>query len=168
MNELVLKCSVDWPRSSFKMVIHISMISLQFAIRNSESNRINYLFCNVLYTVGFNWNTWLLTAKLCSKRNGGNMIPSRTGKVSRSSSSSVKLERKKLHFNIKFWPSEATNSCGLWHKLWEQKKTNQNNHMQNLLCIGCGLISGFGLTYGVNDVAGVSGGVGFPGTGLCW
>lgn len=38
---------------------------------------------------------------------------------------------------------------------------------KNLLCIGCGLISGFGLTYGVNDVAGVNGGVGFPGTGLC-
>lgn len=42
-----------------------------------------------------------------------------------------------------------------------------SNHMQNLLCIGCGFISGFGLTYGVNDVAGVNGGVGFPGTGLC-
>lgn len=46
------------------------------------------------------------------------------------------------------------------------EKKNRNR-MQNLLCIGCGLISGFGLTYGVNDVAGVNGGVGFPGTGLC-
>lgn len=36
-----------------------------------------------------------------------------------------------------------------------------------LLCIGCGLMSGFGLTYGVIDEAGVSGGVGFPGIGLC-
>lgn len=36
-----------------------------------------------------------------------------------------------------------------------------------LLCIGCGFISGFGLTYGVIDEAGVSGGVGLPGTGLC-
>lgn len=41
------------------------------------------------------------------------------------------------------------------------------NNMQSLLCIECGLISGFGLTYGVIDVAGVNGGVGLPGTGLC-
>lgn len=38
----------------------------------------------------------------------------------------------------------------------------------DLLCMGWGLISGLGLTYGVNDVAGVNGGVGLPGTGLCW
>lgn len=29
-------------------------------------------------------------------------------------------------------------------------------------------MSGLGLTYGVIEEAGVSGGVGFPGTGLCW
>lgn len=40
----------------------------------------------VLYTVGFSWNTWLLTARLCSSRNGGRIIPSRTGKVNLSSS----------------------------------------------------------------------------------
>lgn len=46
-----------------------------------------YLHINVEWTVGFNWNTWLLTAKLCSNLNGGSIIPSLTGNVNRSSSS---------------------------------------------------------------------------------
>lgn len=52
---------------------------------------------SVLYTVGLSWNTWLLTAKLCSRRNGGRMIPSRTGKVSLSSSPKRKLNFKSFH-----------------------------------------------------------------------
>lgn len=38
----------------------------------------------------------------------------------------------------------------------------------DLLCGRFGLMSGFGLMYGVMEEAGVSGGVGLPGTGLCW
>lgn len=38
---------------------------------------------------------------------------------------------------------------------------------QNLLGIITGLTSGFGLIYGVIEDAGVNGGVGLPGTGLC-
>lgn len=52
--------------------------------------------------------------------------------------------------------------------MWFKKKQTNKMVLQNLLCMGCGLISGFGLTYGVIEVAGVNGGVGLPGTGLCW
>lgn len=65
---------------------------------NSKSDR----HISVWWTVGFSWNTWLLTARLCSSLKGGSMIPSRTGKVSRSSSSSARkynflYKKKCLH-----------------------------------------------------------------------
>lgn len=53
---------------------------------SSRSERHIKVWC----TVGFSWNTWLLTARLCSRRNGGRIMPSRTGNVSLNSSSSVK------------------------------------------------------------------------------
>ena len=47
---------------------------------------ITYLHIRVWYTDSRRWKTWLLTARLCSSRNGGNTTPSRTGNVNRSSS----------------------------------------------------------------------------------
>lgn len=41
---------------------------------------------SVWWTEGRRWKTWLLTARLCSKRNGSSTTPSLTGNVSRSSS----------------------------------------------------------------------------------
>lgn len=45
-----------------------------------------YLHMRVWWTEGRRWKTWLLTARLCSKRNGSSTTPSLTGNVSRSSS----------------------------------------------------------------------------------
>lgn len=81
---------------SFSLRIVLYAIPSTFQqLQFTNLKSINYLFSNVLYTVGFNWNTWLLTAKLCSNRNGGKIIPSRTGKVSRDSSSSISLNCSK-------------------------------------------------------------------------
>ena len=55
------------------------------------------------------WNTWLLTDKLCSSRNGGSMMPPRTGNVNLSWSLSSGIKKKRsspstsyprLHFII--------------------------------------------------------------------
>lgn len=61
-------------------------------------NKKLYLHIRVWCTVGLSWNTWLLTARLCSSLNGGKMIPSLTGNVSLNSSSSVK---RKLTFSTR-------------------------------------------------------------------
>lgn len=71
---------------------------LVFICRSSWWKHFNWsskscLHSNVWCTVGFNWNTWLLTAKLCSRRKGGRIIPSLTGNVNLSSSSSgIKID----------------------------------------------------------------------------
>lgn len=59
------------------------------AIVNTNKDKV-YLHMSVWWTVGLSWKTWLLTARLCSRRKGGKMIPSRTGNVSLNSSSSRK------------------------------------------------------------------------------
>lgn len=57
-----------------------------------------YLHISVWWTVGLSVKTWLLTAKLCSRRNGGKSIPSRTGNVRRNSSSSVNQTGSNAHY----------------------------------------------------------------------
>ena len=53
----------------------------------------NYLIISVWWTESLRWNTWLLTAKLCSSLKGARTIPSRTGKVKRITSvSSVEIK----------------------------------------------------------------------------
>lgn len=54
--------------------------------RREDSGERSYLHMSVWWTEGRRWNTWLLTARLCSKRKGSSTTPSLTGKVSRSSS----------------------------------------------------------------------------------
>lgn len=52
------------------------------------------LTINVLYISDFIWNMWLLTARLCSNRNGDSIVPSRTGNVNlNSSSSAIKINK---------------------------------------------------------------------------
>lgn len=82
---------------------------LVFICRSSWWKHFNWsskscLHINVWCTVGFNWNTWLLTAKLCSRRKGGRIIPSLTGKVNLSSSSSgIKLDRFEINKMFSVW-----------------------------------------------------------------
>lgn len=45
-----------------------------------------HLHIRVWCTVGRRWKTWLLTARLCSRRKGSRTTPSLTGNVRRSSS----------------------------------------------------------------------------------
>ena len=53
----------------------------------------NYLTIIVWWTESLRWNTWLLTAKLCSSLKGARTIPSSTGKVKQTTSvSSVEIK----------------------------------------------------------------------------
>lgn len=63
--------------------------------------RRSYLHMRVWWTEGRRWKTWLLTARLCSKRNGSSTTPSLTGNVSRSSSLGLaEWEGKKQRVNF--------------------------------------------------------------------
>lgn len=73
---------------------------------SSKSDRHISVWC----TVGFNWNTWLLTARLCSKRKGGKIMPSRTGNVSLSSSSSKRKQKSLGQFHPKDLTTENTHA----------------------------------------------------------
>ena len=100
-HSLASLCSSAYPRGGSILIVTQGPIceeirklkslsdKLQFYFRMYHYDNI-YLHINVEWTVGFNWNTWLLTAKLCSNLNGGNIIPSLTGNVNRSSSSENK------------------------------------------------------------------------------
>ena len=162
----------------------------------------------VWWTVGFSWNTWLLTAKLCSSRNGDNKMPSRTGKVNRSSSSSKKenenmnsmsiTRRKRTKFFFISTKREETISIvnlfflclffslnhfsqfdietqvkGIDINQWEEANKLKIKYPFNENVLGCpsanvGLMSLLGLAKGGKLAAGVNGGVGLPGMGLCW
>lgn len=85
-------------------VFMVVALKLQFQVRPAGGNREryltgkrreggadsgvarSYLHMSVWWTEGRRWKTWLLTARLCSKRNGSSTTPSLTGNVSRSSS----------------------------------------------------------------------------------
>lgn len=65
-------------------------IQVLYATRGWQKKKEIYLHMSVWYTDSRKWKTWLLTARLCSNRNGGRTTPSRTGNVRRSSSISEK------------------------------------------------------------------------------
>lgn len=52
----------------------------------------------VWWTEGRKWKTWLLTARLCSRRKGSSTTPSLTGNVRRSSSLAVPEAKGALFF----------------------------------------------------------------------